>query len=105
MVKHLPSVSELVSVLENIVEARGPTYMNAFLIYLVGYALNMWLGGLVDSRSLSTYFSRVYEALVEGSFELDKDVVEVISIMSEGVNEVVYDEVLAKIMMVLKDLT
>lgn len=105
MTKYLPSVSELINILENIAEARGPAYMNAFLIHLVGYALNMWLGGLVDSRSLSTYFSKVYEVLVEGSFELDKDVIEVISAIGDGINEAVYDEVLAKITIMLRDLT
>ncbi|MEM0106463.1 MAG: hypothetical protein QXS42_01350 [Zestosphaera sp.] len=104
MTKHLPSVPELAGVLENVAEARGPAYVNAFLLHLVGYALNMWLGGLIDPRSLSTYFSKVYEMLVEGSFELDKDVIEVMSIVSEGVNEAVYDEVMAKVMMLLKEL-
>ncbi len=85
-------------------EVKGPLYANAFLIHFIAYALNMWLSNLVDPRLLTTYFSKMYEAVVEGSFDLDKDVVEIVALLSEGVSEIAYDEVMSKIAIILKDL-
>lgn len=103
-VEYLPPVSHLIHALEEVMEVKGPLYANAFLIHFIAYALNMWLSNLIEPHILTTYFGKVYEAVVEGSFDLDKDVVEIVAILSEGVSEIVYDEVMSKVAIILKDL-
>lgn len=101
----LPPLTDLIEALENISEARGVFYLNLFIACLAGYAINMWLGGLISSEELRKYFSKLYEALISESHELDKDLIEILTTLgSDVINEVVYDEIVNKILMIFKEL-
>lgn len=104
--KYLPPLTDLIITLENISEAKGVFYLNLFIACLAGYAINMWLGRLVSSEELRKYFSKLYEILISEPYELDKEVIEVVTTLgSEVVNEVTYDEITNKILMIFKDLS
>lgn len=103
--KPLPSLADLIEVLENISETRGVFYLNLFVVCLVGYAINMWLGGLLSSEELRKYFNRLYELLISEPHELDKDLIDILATLgSDAIDEAVYDEVINKILMILKEL-
>lgn len=101
----LPSLHDLITVLENISETRDISYVNLFITCLAGYAVNMWLGGLIDPEELRNYFNKLYEALISGSYELDREVIEIIAALGNDViNEALYEEIMNKIVMISKDL-
>ncbi|MGC8974604.1 MAG: hypothetical protein ACP5KB_00210 [Thermoprotei archaeon] len=104
--KILPPITDLITALENISEAREVSYLNIFIACLVGYAINMWLGRLISSEELRKYFSKLYEVLISGSYELDRDIVEIVAALSSDViNEALYDEIVSKMVMFFRDLT
>ncbi|MEO3992744.1 MAG: hypothetical protein QN229_00270 [Desulfurococcaceae archaeon TW002] len=104
--RFLPPLTDLITTLENISEARGAFYLNLFITCLVGYVINTWLGGLTSPEELRRYFSKLYEVLISGSYELDKEVIEIVAALgSDAINEATYDEIISKILMIFKDLS
>jgi len=103
--KSLPPLTDIITMLEHISEARGVFYLNLFITCLAGYAVNLWLGGLISSEELRKYFSKLCEVLISESYELDKDVMEIVTTLgSDTITEATYDEIINKILMIFKDM-
>ncbi|MFN3268213.1 MAG: hypothetical protein ACK416_03020, partial [Zestosphaera sp.] len=59
-----------------------------------------------SAEELRRYFSKLYEVLISGSYELDKEVMEIVATLgSDVINEATYDEIVNKILMIFKDLS
>lgn len=105
-IRTLPSLADLITTLENVSEIRGAFHLNIFITCLAGYAINTWLGGLTSTEELRRYFSKLYELLVSGSYELDKEVMEIVATLgSDVINEATYDEIINKILIIFKDMS
>lgn len=105
-IRSLPPLTDLITTLENISEVRGTFYLNIFITCLAGYAINTWLGGLTSTEELRRYFSKLYEVLISGSYELDREIMEIVATLgSDVINEATYDEITNKILMIFKDLS
>jgi len=101
----LPPLTDLIVALENVSDVRGAFYLNLFIIFLAGYAINMWLGGLINSEALREYFSKLHEMLISGSYNIDKEIMEIVATLgSDLISEAAYDEIINKAVMILRDL-
>jgi hypothetical protein len=103
--RSLPTLTDLIAALENVNDVKGALHLNLFIIFLAGYAINMWLGGLIDSETLREYFSKLRETLISGSYDIDREIMEIVSTLgSDLINEATYDEIINKAVMILRDL-
>ena len=99
----LPDLDVVIKEYELLVEAGDIDRANYMLAMIVGYSAFLWKMGLIRSEEISKYFERLREEILEGPNYLNPYVLELTSILSEGLDNTLFEELLGKLRMLLKE--
>jgi len=96
-------MDEVVNIYTSLVEDGRIDEGNLFLVLLAGYAAFLWEGGLISSEELGKYFESLRSELLEGPNLLNPYVMELLSILAEGLNELLFTELIEKLRITLRE--
>jgi len=100
----LPELSKVLEFYTKLVEDEMDIdRANFYMAILVGYAALLWKLNLVKTDELSKYFDRIREEILEGPNQLNPYVMELFSILAEGLNNKNYEELISKLRMLLRE--
>ena len=100
----LPFLEEVIQAYSEIVENKEDIDKGNLLIALLaGTGALLWYGRKIDSDSLSGYYGKLRDAILEGPDLLNPYVLELLSILSEGLTDETFQEFILKLRMVLKE--
>jgi len=100
----LPPLNEAVQAYSEIVENKEDIDKGNLLIALLaGTGALLWYGGKIDSEDLSEYYGKLRDAILEGPDLLNPYVLELLSILSEGLTNETFQEFISKLRMILKE--
>ncbi len=100
----LPPLDEVVQAYSEIVENKEDIDKGNLLIALLaGAGALLWYGGKADSKDLSEYYGKLRDVILEGPDLLNPYVLELLSILSEGLTNETFQEFLSKLRMILKE--
>jgi len=100
----LPELSKVLEFYTKLVEDEMDIdRANFYMAILVGYAALLWKLNLVKTDELSKYFDRIREEILEGPNQLNPYVMELFSILAEGLDNKNYEELISKLRMLLRE--
>ncbi len=100
----LPELSKVLEFYTKLVEDEMDIdRANFYMAILVGYATLLWKLNLVKTDELSKYFDKIREEILEGPNQLNPYVMELFSILAEGLNDKNYEELISKLRMLLRE--
>jgi len=101
----IPSVSltDVVKALEELVEEGSIDDINIFLVFVMGYLAYLWRVGLIDGRELSKLVKKLMKYVTEFIEYVDKDVIELMSVLGDELNEVSFREFLSRLIIFLRE--
>ena len=100
----LPSLDDVIQAYSEIVESKEDIDKANLLVALVaGAGALLWYGGRIDSTTLAEYCSNLRDAILEGPNLLNPYVLELLSILSEGLTPESFQEFMTKLRMILKE--
>ncbi len=100
----LPSVESVLESYEQEVLEKGDIdSANFFVALLCGYAAYLWKHKLVSAEDLQEYFDTLREEIIEGPDYLNPYVMELMSIIAQGLTDASFEEFKNKLRMVLKE--
>jgi len=99
----LPDLDKVVGEYETLIDSGDIDRANFMLAVIIGYSAFLWKMGIVTREELSKYFERLRENILEGPDYLNPYVLELTSILSEGLDERLFEELLAKLRMLLRE--
>ena len=100
----LPELSRILEFYTKLVEDEmNIDRANFYMAILVGYAALLWKLNLVKTDELSKYFDRIREEILEGPNQLNPYVMELFSILAEGLNDENYEELINKLRILLRE--
>ncbi len=100
----LPSIESVLESYEREVLEEGDIdNANLFIALLCGYAAYLWKHKLVDTKDLQEYFNTLREEIIEGPDYLNPYVMELMSIIAQGLTDASFEEFKSKLRMVLKE--
>ena len=100
----LPSIESVLESYEQEVLERGDIdSANLFIALLCGYAAYLWKYKLVSAESLQEYFDTLCTEIIEGPNYLNPYVMELMSIIVQGLTPTSFEEFKGKLRMVLRE--
>ena len=100
----LPELSKVLEFYTKLVEDEMDIdRANFYMAILVGYAALLWKLNLVKTDELGKYFDRIREEILEGPNQLNPYVMELFSILAEGLDNKNYEELISKLRMLLRE--
>lgn len=100
----LPPINEVVQAYSDIIENKEDIDKGNLLIALLaGTGALLWYGGMSDSEYLSRYYDKLRTTLVEEPDLLNPYVLELLSILAEGLTEESFQEFMLKLRMLLRE--
>ncbi len=102
----IPSIrlTDVVKALEEFVEEGSTEDVNMFLVFVMGYLAYLWRAGLIDGKELNKLVKKLMKYVMEILEYVDKDVIELMSILSDELNEVSFKGFLNRLMIFLREL-
>lgn len=100
----LPELSRVLEFYTKLIEEEMDIdRANFYMAILVGYAALLWKLNLMKTDELSRYFDRIREEILEGPNQLNPYVMELFSILAEGLDDRNYEELISKLRMLLRE--
>ena len=100
----LPSIESVLELYEQeAIEKEDLDSANFFIALLCGYAAYLWKHKLISAEDLQEYFDALREEIVEGPNYLNPYVMELMSIIAQGLTDSSFEEFKNKLRMVLKE--
>jgi len=100
----LPDIEKLMDIYTKLIEEElDIDRANFYMALITGYAALLWRFGLVDKNELSRYFERLRDEILEGPNQLNPYIMELFSIIIEGLNDNNFEELLSKLRMLLRE--
>ncbi len=100
----LPNVESVLESYEQEVLEKGDIdSANLFIALLCGYAAYLWRHKLMSAEELQEYFETLREEIVEGPDYLNPYVMELMSIIAQGLTDASFEEFKSKLRIVLKE--
>ena len=100
----LPEISKFMEFYTKLVEDLGDVdRANFYVSLLIGYGALLWKLGLISSEDLGKYFEKLRSEILEGPNQLNPYVMELLGILSEGINDETYEELIDKLRMLLRE--
>lgn len=99
----LPAVDEVVEAYSKLIDSGDIDEANFFLAMLTGYSAFLWRAELTTADVLSNYFNSLRTEIIDGPDYLNPYLMEVMGILSEGLNELTFKELVYKLRSILKE--
>ena len=100
----LPSIESVLESYEHEVLEKGDIdSANLFIALLCGYAAYLWRHKLASAEELQEYFETLRQEITEGPDYLNPYVMELMSIIAQGLTDASFEEFKNKLRMVLRE--
>ncbi len=103
VINMLPDLDDVVEAYSMLIDSGEVDEANFFIALLAGYSAFLWRTGLTTADVLSNYFNRLRMEIVDGPDYLNPYLMEIIGILSEGLSELTFKELLHKLRSILKE--